>query len=950
MYIKKKNNQNKIRTIFYTKDQIIKEYWFDITSTMRDIFNYFENHIKEGGYTLKSSYKIFGKKINEFYTISELIKKAKNDTVLEGELWLEVENEKYYDDDNDEKFYTIMQPKINPFEIIEYNSLKSKIKIIKFPKDLYLYFHFYKFSIESAFCNSINSLYMSGGEMEGKPVNNFWIINKNNYRINKKNMPISKKYHSMLYIPDNFILIAGGDTLNTTIFDIENEEFINWANMNKKHFQPALLIFGDYVYAFSALNNLRENSNYFEKTNLTSKNPKWEIIYPKFDSNIKMNSNFFGISKFCDEKILFLGGEKNNPSYIYNLADNIISISDGNNISIPFWDKTFYKINKYYNVCIPLSFYNNYKMIFFDKEKASIIEANCDKKSGFVKFNLEKDDNPGNVYIQSTFRNMKTNKEIYFQIGINPKQSLNKLKNGHNNNDEFNNNINFKNNQNFNYMSDNEDYKLDEGEIIIDTYYDNTNNVEMANPGKSNKKSYFYIPETFVNEQIINRKVNIHNNQNDNKKINKEKDESNNKDDANGFFKGQDLDKEEFIFKVDLNKDEIIKYFPSSKAHTINKKQYFYIPNSVIEDQIMNRELILNKNENKIGNNSKNNIIDEESPKKEINNNEIIENEIINCENSFKQNDIHKVMVNKSKKLFFIPYTSIDDQIIYRKIEDINNNNEKEEKEILNCQNSFKQKDYHKVIQNKSKKILLIPYTSIDDQIIYRKIEDINNNEIDEKDIINCENNFAQNDESKFTSNKRKEILFIPYTSIDDQIIYRNIEDINNNEIDEKEIINWEDSFKKNDIHKVLPNKNKQILFIPYTSIDDQIIYRKIQGINNNEIDEKEIINYVNSSLQNSDNKVIPNKNKKILFIPYSSIDDQIIYRKIEVDENQIKKENSLIDYENPKPYIQKKIVTKLSQYSDGKSNGNLENENINYFQRDNDEIKVNNYPSGNKI
>ena len=52
MYVKK-YNQEKIKTIFYTNEQIIKEYWFNITSTIKEIFNYFEKHIKEEGYSLK---------------------------------------------------------------------------------------------------------------------------------------------------------------------------------------------------------------------------------------------------------------------------------------------------------------------------------------------------------------------------------------------------------------------------------------------------------------------------------------------------------------------------------------------------------------------------------------------------------------------------------------------------------------------------------------------------------------------------------------------------------------------------------------------------------------------------------------------------------------------------------------------------------------------------------
>ena len=287
MYIKK-NDQQKIKTVFYTNTQIIKEYWFNITSTIKDIFNYFEKHIKHEGYSLKSNYKIFGKKINELYTIAELIKKQKDDIVLEGEIWIEAKEEVFFDDENDEIFYTILQPKINPFELIEYNPLKKRIKLIQCPEEIIVKSNLNKFSKESAFCNSINCLYISGGELSDKTINNFWIINKNTYVISKNSMPIFKKYHSMLYIPDNYILIAGGDSLNTIIYDIENKEFIKWASMNKKHFQPGLFIYGDYVYAFSSLNDKNNNNNFFEKTNLTSKKSKWEKVYPKFDNNIKL--------------------------------------------------------------------------------------------------------------------------------------------------------------------------------------------------------------------------------------------------------------------------------------------------------------------------------------------------------------------------------------------------------------------------------------------------------------------------------------------------------------------------------------------------------------------------------------------------------------------------------------------------------------------------------------
>ena len=755
MYIKK-NNQDKIKTIFYTKDQIIKEYWFKITSTIKDIFNYFENHIKDEGYSLKSNYKIFQKRDYEDYTISFLMKKEINDIILDGEIWLEVEEEIFFDDDNDETFYTLLHPKINPFGFVEYNSLKSRIKIIECPEDTYNYYKLNKFTKESAFCNSINSLYMSGGEVSGRAINNFWIINKHNYKINKMAMPIFKKYHSMLYIPDNFILIAGGDSLNSTIYDIENQEFINWAYMNKKHFQPGLLIFGDYVYAFSALNDVNENNNYFEKTNLTSKNPKWNIIYLNNKlNNIKMNCHFFGISKFSYGNILFVGGEKNNPNYIYNPLDNEILISNGKNSSVPFWDKSFYKISKKYNACIPLNFNNNYKMAFLDKEKESLIEVKCDQNTGFVPFNLNgnnNNDNSGNIFIKSTIKNIKTNQNINIQIGSNPKEL-------------------FKKNLYTNHKT-NEGFKFNDEKIIVDNIYDGTK-IEEKNKNTNNrnyhKKSYLYIPDTFVAEQIIDRQIDLVNNSY-NDKINIEKHFSNENDDMNRDFNEEDLSKKEFIVFDDLKsiKDNN-KYIPSYRNRGLNKKAFLYIPNNAIEDQIINRELIPSENYNSsINYNNQNKKIlannkinkDEEFPSNEINH-VIEDNVIITYENSYNPNHDFKRKHDKGKQILYIPYSSIDDNIIYRKV-DFNDNKIKDESNSKKKENS---KPYMKKTIDSNKSTI-----SRNDE---RKNSDIL--EEGKNEIINYFGGGNEIIKTKKNQYKNKVKIYLPEYAIEDSNINREI-------------------------------------------------------------------------------------------------------------------------------------------------------------------------------
>ena len=772
MYVKK-YNQEKIKTIFYTNDQIIKEYWFNITSTIKEIFNYFEKHIKEEGYSLKKNYKIFGKKINELFTISELIKKEKNDTIIDGEIWIEVEEDTYFDDEGDEMFYTILQPKINPFELIEYSSIKSRIKIIECPQDILFESNLNKFNKASAFCNSVNSLYISGGEISGKAINNFWIINKNNYKIKKRKLPVNKKYHSMLYISDNFIFIVGGDTLNTLIYDIANEEFINWANMNKNNFQPGLLISGDYVYSFTALNDINKNNNYFEKTNLTSKNPKWEIVYPKYENNVKLNSYFFGISKFYDGNILFVGGEKTNPNYIYNPTENKLTISKGRNTSIPFWDKTFYKISKKYNVCIPLNFTNNYQITFLNKENESLEDVKCDKTTGFIKFNIENDNEPGNIFIKSTIRNKKTKQNINIQIGLNPKNNLKRINSDYNYNYEYNTisqsqNI-FKRNQNSNNINninnENEDEEenevIDEEKIIIDNYYDNEENLQKTNPIRSNrnyhKKSYIYIPESFVDEQIIKREVDLFDNE-------KAKNKDNNKG-LNNDGEEEGKAKDEIIIIGDLNqldKNKNNVFYNTNKP--LNKKEYLYIPNSIIDDQIINREITENekyRNDNSPINNNIN--IEENIPENVINDEE--DNKvIINDENNFEKDNYDiKTKPSNNVKLLYVPYSSIDEQIIYRTIE-INDNNDKNP---IYKENKDGSKPYLKKRIESSSKLTSSQNSDGKDT---DNLDNENENEInDYLNIINKEGDLK----IKIIKNEGK--IYIPRYAIEDQIINREV-------------------------------------------------------------------------------------------------------------------------------------------------------------------------------
>ena len=980
MYIKK-NAQKKIKVIFYTKEQIIKEYWFEITSSLKDIFMYFEKHIKEKGYSLKSKYKIFGNEINELCQISELIKNEKNNKILEGEIWIEVEEETFFDDENDETFFTILQPKLNPFQLIEYNSLKSKIKIISCPKDILLNSYLNKFTKESAFCNSVNSLYMSGGEIYGRAINNFWIINKHNYKITKQFMPISKKYHSMLYIPDNFIFIVGGDSLNTIIYDIENQEFINWANMNKKHFQPGLYILGDYVYAFSSLNDINKDKNYFEKTNLTCQNPKWEIIFPKFNNNIKMNSTFFGISKFSDGNILFLGGEKNNPTYLYNPIENKMSIFNRNNLSIPFWDKTFYKISKYYNICIPLNFSNNNKLIFFDKEDETLKEVIYDKKTGFVNFSLKKNETVGNIYIQSTLRDVRKNENVIIKIGINPKHDLKKIKNEN----DSKNNFEIEENN----IVNNDNVKLDEEkEIIINEYFDNNLNEENHNKAKlnkvfKNKRNYFYIPDSFLDEQIINREIDLNGKKNNNEKYND--------------ISNENINEEKYVIVNTLNPIN-----ENINTKVSKSKQYLYIPDSIMDEQITNRELILN--ENKQNNN------DKEIKQKNIDEEKIIlsfENE--NNNNYEPENDTYKIKSNR-KNFLYIPLSSFEEQFINRNIEineknifnDIQKNDENNLENIteeINIKYLSNEKENIKPkIKNDNKKAkIYIPENIIEEIIIKREVLPDNFDD-DEIIIKNKIRNYLNQGDGKENNSEIKKY----HNLIDENIINREVisnnkkqleNDNNNNEIlDEQEIINYSgNSHEENELKKKFHNEKR--VYIPEFMIEDQMLNRDVLSSkpeifgNSENYSETEIINYSYEPIVKNSIKKYTYKNK--IYIPKYFIEDIIINREVlpnknkefenleNISEEEIINYNEFINGENENKKLKKKFNNKFQFYlpeyifeeqiinreieTNNKQpyENELENENIkeneiitNYLneKKENNEIKIKKIPKENKI
>ena len=151
---------------------------------------------------------------------------------------------------------------------------------------------------------------------------------------------------------------------------------------------------------------------------------------------------------------------------------------------------------------------------------------------------------------------------------------------------------------------------------------------------------------------------------------------------------------------------------------------------------------------------------------------------------------------------------------------------------------------------------------------------------------------------------------------MDDQIINRQLIK-NGNEQNE----NWENIINKN---------NKE---------EGSEVINNNQNEEENNVEEEEILsfNYGNNEYEKNDfSREKKNKNNKCLYIQFSSIDDQITDRKVNINENDIKKIKNIIKREDSKPYIRKKVGPNKNAIISAKKNVNT----YKFLENDNDNLK----------
>ena len=276
-------------------------------------------------------------------------------------------------------FRKLLQPKLNPFKLFVYSQKDRTLSIKTVPSEKISFYKLSQINTNLTYCNSYTDLFISDG-------NDFWVINHSTYQIRRKKMPVEKRNHSLVFVPSNEhinegkIFVGGGNDKKTFYFDLKKNYFMNWAQTNELHNNPALIQIGDYLYIFDSVKN---NKLIFERTKLTNDKKEWEIIIPNYEQDILSNfpSNNFATSLDSKGNIIFIGGNninmENNNTYVYDLNQNKIYLSEkGTNDNMNFVDKSFYLIDNQYSVALPEGLEENREIAIVDKKEQSLIKTN----------------------------------------------------------------------------------------------------------------------------------------------------------------------------------------------------------------------------------------------------------------------------------------------------------------------------------------------------------------------------------------------------------------------------------------------------------------------------------------------------------------------------------------------------------------------------------------------
>lgn len=260
------------------------------------------------------------------------------------------------------------KPSSNPFLIYLYNIEYTKIYKKPFRKEIIDSKELNFYSILSSYCNGNNFLYISGGEKEGEVIGKFWSIDLQTFQIELYKDEIEpRKFHSMIYIPSNYVFIIGGkDKLSVVYLNIKKKKFENYHPVPEELVEPSLVyINNSFIYAIANVNKFL-----IFKSNIRKKNI-WERIEPILPSTNSITQKFFSVALADDNNtLMFIGGVMRNREFIYqyDIAKNEISQSTIEFKEINFSEKTLFPREANIFFQIPNEYKTDSKIVVYNSK------------------------------------------------------------------------------------------------------------------------------------------------------------------------------------------------------------------------------------------------------------------------------------------------------------------------------------------------------------------------------------------------------------------------------------------------------------------------------------------------------------------------------------------------------------------------------------------------------
>ena len=402
------NNENiLIKAIYFNKSGIIKEQTFNKEITFGDIINNFKNSKENKLLTLKKNYKYNGTPIFSNQKIKNLVNIQKGNSYI-IEIKIELNEEEIIDDELELIQQKIIKPKFPIFGLYIYFPKEGVITLEQYDEEIIKEYNLNKITSGCSYINSPDFFYISGGGIYSQdPINNFWIIKKDDLKIEQKIMPFGKRDHSMIYVSNNKVFIIGGNDKKTFFYDMPRDKFINCTDLSKEQKRPILISYQNYIYCLGEIN---KNENFFERINISSVSISWEKIFPKFKREVYLfNKKIYFASKCTNNSIIFGAGNhiRDCQLYIYDLLNNEI-FKFNKKAEINELDKSFYKVGKYYNIAFPKNYEIKKNIFVLNKKNKTINEIFFYESNGIDKIKIDdekKENEISNVKIKINLLN-----------------------------------------------------------------------------------------------------------------------------------------------------------------------------------------------------------------------------------------------------------------------------------------------------------------------------------------------------------------------------------------------------------------------------------------------------------------------------------------------------------------------------------------------------------------